>query len=94
MYANGSALDLVAKAIEDLLGSSSFLNATNSGSNRRASCSLSTASSGSTSSHLAGSLRLFLFFLLNAHAWDGSAWLATLSVGSTVVTIATAEAER
>ena len=95
MHANGSASDLIAKAIEDLLCSSSLLDATNSGSDGRASRTLGTCSHvrSSTCSHLVLSLRFFLFFLLNAHAWDSSARRASLSIGSAIVAVATAEAE-
>ena len=97
MHANGSASDLIAKAIEDLLCSSSLLDATNSGSDGRASRTLGASTCShvrsSTCSHLVLSLRFFLFFLLNAHAWDSSARRASLSIGSAIVAVATAEAE-
>ena len=98
MHANGGALDLIAKAIEDLLSSSSLLDATNSGSDGRACRTLGATSGGSTCGHVGSStcshhLSLFLFFLLNAHAWDSGARRASLSIGSTVVAVATAEAE-
>ena len=100
MHANGSALDLIAKAIEDLLGSSSLLDATNSGSDGRASRTLASTSGGSTCSHVRSTtcslhlLSLFLFFIiLSAHAWDSGARGASLSIGSAVVAVATAKAE-
>ena len=92
MHANRSALDLVAEAIEDFLGRCTFHHAADLASDG--------CSAGSTwLLHLLSasccSLRLLLRGLSSgSHLRDSSCWLTALSVLSTVVAVATTEAER
>ena len=93
MNANGSALDLVAEAIEDFLGCCAFYHAVDLASD---SSSLGTTRLLHHLSTSSGSLRLSRLLRglsCGGHLRYSSGRLTALSIVRTIVAVATAEAE-